>query len=109
MNEITPELRARIAAAVDCAAAEEQTVPGQVERMQAAAAEETFSGRLRRAFCRRPAPLHATAQAINADPMLLQKFLEGQATLPSDLIDRLTRYLGLSLIFDPATTEHVDR
>lgn len=66
-------------------------------RLAEAAEEKTLSGELRRAIHASRIPLTRIARDIGVTPLGLDSFLTGDATLPSDAIDRLAATLGYSL------------
>lgn len=66
-------------------------------RMQEAAAENTLSGHLRRAIHRSRRPLRDIAHESGISTILLCGFLEGERTLRSDVLDRLTQALGAAV------------
>jgi len=75
-------------------------LPDLVDRDQMrkeAGDEPTFSGELRRAI--HASPLSLTDIAVRAEipSLVLDEFLTGERTLRSDVLDRLTRSLGLVL------------
>lgn len=70
----------------------------QVRKLEQAERETGFSGDLRRAInaaARRPEHL---AEELGVDVALLEGFRSGEATLPSDIVDRLVALLGLRLM-----------
>ncbi len=100
MLEYTPEQQADWEAARDQAMAEKPEIIAQFHRMQAAEAEDTFSGRLRRAIRASGRDTKSLAEEIHVDWRLLDDFRCGDATLPSDVIDRLIAALELRLVQD---------
>lgn len=67
---------------------------------EAASAEDSFSGELRRAIYsihRRGISLPRLLREADVDWPTLDAFLHGEGSLPSDVIDRLTRLLNLRL------------
>jgi len=60
--------------------------------------EPTLSGELRRAIHSGPLSLADIAAQAGIPPLALDEFLTGERTLRSDVLDRLTRSLGLVLI-----------
>jgi len=62
-----------------------------------AGAEQTLSGELRRAIHASPQSLLEIAQEAGIPPVALDEFLTGERTLRSDVLDRLTKSLGLVL------------
>ncbi len=67
------------------------------ERMQEAAAEETLCGHLRRAIHQSRRPLRDLARDAGISTTLLCDFLEGERTLRSDVLDRLTHAVGVTV------------
>lgn len=98
MLEFTPEQKADWQTAVDSALAEKDQVIADFHRMRAAEAEETFSGRLRRAITASRSNPKSLAEQIGVDWQLLADFRCGDATLPTDVLDRLITALGLRLM-----------
>lgn len=67
-------------------------------KREEAAKEEGFSGDLRRAIdASRKAP-QSVAIDIGVDGNLLDQFCCGEAELPTDIVDRLVKHLGLQLM-----------
>jgi transcriptional regulator with XRE-family HTH domain len=78
----------------------EQELPELTQRdarMQEAAAEETLCGHLRRAIHQSRRPLRDIAREAGISSTILCDFLEGERTLRSDVLDRLTQALGLTV------------
>lgn len=68
------------------------------DRMRKEASDEpTLSGELRRAIHASPLSLADIAAQAGIPPLALDEFLTGERTLRSDVLDRLTRSLGLVL------------
>jgi hypothetical protein len=65
-------------------------------RMQAAA-EDTLCGTLRRAVHRSRRPLREIAAQAGTSTTVLCDFLEGERTLRSDVLDRLTQAIGVTV------------
>lgn len=59
--------------------------------------EPTLSGELRRAIHSSSSSLTDIAEDAGIPPLALDEFLTGERTLRSDILDRLTRSLGLEL------------
>ncbi|MHB1157853.1 MAG: helix-turn-helix domain-containing protein [Phycisphaerales bacterium] len=59
--------------------------------------EPTFSGELRRAIHASSLSLADIAEQTGISPITLDEFLTGERTLRSDVLDRLTKGLGLVL------------
>lgn len=66
-------------------------------RMLEAAAEETLCGHLRRAVHQSDRPLREIAREAGISTAVLCDFLEGERTLRSDVLDRLTQSMGLRI------------
>jgi hypothetical protein len=66
-------------------------------RMREAAAEETLSGHLRRAIHGSRRPLGEIAREAGISTAVLCAFLEGERTLRSDVLDRLTLAVGVTI------------
>jgi hypothetical protein len=104
VHRIVKTFTAAEKAAWEAAVAEaESEVPETLEyfrKATAAAAEETFSGELRRAIHHvhdRQMTLDALLAAAGIPWDALEPFMVGEASLPSDVIDRLAGALGLHL------------
>ena len=77
-----------------------QELPDLIERNQMyrdARSELTLSGELRRAVHASELSLARIAAEAGTTPLQLDEFLTGEATLPSDAIDRLAALLGYEL------------
>jgi len=72
-------------------------------RLRAAESEPGFSGDLRRAITASRIRPDVIANELQIDIDLLEDFRRGDATLPSDVADRLIRRLGLRLMAEIAT------
>ncbi len=99
-REFTPEERAHWQQSVKTASAERQESDEYLRLASSAAAEETFSGELRRAIHALHGQqmfLPTLMERAQVDWPTLRAFLIGEATLPSDVIDRLIQVLGLHL------------
>jgi len=70
-------------------------------RLEEAAAENSLSGHLRRAIHRSGRPLKTIAAEVGIDVFLLCDFLEGTATLRSDVLDRLAQAVGAVIHLEP--------
>ncbi len=82
---------------LDAFEAERDQVNDDFIHFETAAAEETFSGKLRQAIHRGPLPLSVLMQRTGIEKEALVAFLRGDAPLPSDAIDRIADVLGLAL------------
>jgi len=84
----------------------EQELPELAERdarMKEAAAEETLCGTVRRAIHQSRRPLRDIASEAGISTTVLCDFLEGERTLRSDVLDRLTQavHATISVVADP--------
>jgi len=70
-------------------------------RMREAAAEETLCGHLRRAIHQSRRPLGELAGEAGISTAVLCDFLEGERTLRSDVLDRLTHGVGVTISLIP--------
>jgi hypothetical protein len=66
-----------------------------------AAAEDTLSGRLRQAIHQSRQPLDDIAREAGMSATVLCDFLEGERTLRSDVLDRLTQAVGVTVSLVP--------
>ncbi len=66
-------------------------------RMREAADEDTLSGHLRRAIHHSRRPLRDIGREAGISTILLCDFLEGERTLRSDVLDRLTQAVGVTI------------
>lgn len=95
----TPEQRERLEAiATHAESPEARAAADDYHRRAAlAAAEDSFSGELRRAIHADPVALPGLVERSGVDWPTLRAFLVGDAGLTSQAIDSLTRELGLHL------------
>ena len=70
-------------------------------RMREAAAEDTLCGHLRQAIHRSRRPLREIASEAGITSTVLCDFLEGERTLRSDVLDRLTQAVGVTVSLVP--------
>jgi hypothetical protein len=75
----------------------------RIQRMDEAAAEQTFSGELRRAIRAAKVPHHDLAEQIGVSWRQLLDFQTGDAALPTDAVDRLIRVLSLTARLEAET------
>jgi hypothetical protein len=68
------------------------------KRLDEAASENSLSGHMRRAIHRSGRPLKVIAAEIGLDVFVLCDFLEGTATLRSDVLDRLAQTIGVTIL-----------
>jgi hypothetical protein len=105
MLEITPQQQTEWERAV----AEEMAYKDEnIRRGRAwlrALREDSFSGELRRAIVASKRPADELAEKINLDPRVLAEFRAGEASLPSDAIDRLIHELRLTVAVQAESTE----
>jgi hypothetical protein len=86
----------------------EQELPALAERdarMCEAAAEDTLCGHLRQAIHRSHRPLREIAREAGITAAVLCAFLEGERTLRSDVLDRLTQAVGVTVSLAPHATQ----
>jgi ribosome-binding protein aMBF1 (putative translation factor) len=84
------EIRAQIEA-------EKPAIFARRDAQEQAEREPGFSGDLRRAITAARRPSHELAAELGIDVRLLEEFRAGEATLPSDVVNRLVETLGLRL------------
>lgn len=73
-------------------------------RMAEAAAENMLCGNLRRAVHSSPRPLRDIAREAGISSTVLCDFLEGERTLRSDVLDRLTHAVGATVTFESGSS-----
>jgi hypothetical protein len=78
------------------------------QRLDEAAAENSLSGHLRRAIHRRGRPLKTIAAEVGLDVLRLCDFLEGTATLRSDVLDRLAQAVQAVIQVEPTRPKRPD-
>ena len=78
------------------------------KRLDEAAAENSLSGHLRRAIHQSGRPLKRIATEAGLGVFLLCDFLEGTATLRSDVMDRLAQAVGATIQVQPALQKRTD-
>jgi hypothetical protein len=71
------------------------------QRLDEAAAEKSLSGHLRRAIHQSQRSLKKIATEVGIDVFVLCDFLEGTATLRSDVMDRLAQAVGANIHLEP--------
>ena len=82
----------------------DEELPDLIQRntlMREAAAEETLCGHLRRAIHQSRRPLGELAGEAGISTAVLCDFLEGERTLRSDVLDRLTQSVGVTISLIP--------
>jgi hypothetical protein len=75
------------------------------QRLDEAATENSLSGHLRRAIHQSGRPLKKIAAEVGLDVFILCDFLEGTATLRSDVLDRLAQAVGAIIHLEPTPPE----
>jgi hypothetical protein len=86
----------------------EQELPDLADRdarMREAADEDTLSGHLRRAIHHSRRPLRDIGREAGISTALLCDFLEGERTLRSDVLDRLTQAVDVTISMVPHATK----
>ena len=86
----------------------EQELPALAERdarMREAAAEDTLCGHVRQAIHRSRRPLGEIAREAGISTTVLCDFLEGERTLRSDVLDRLTQAVAVTISLMPHATQ----
>jgi hypothetical protein len=73
----------------------------QARKLFAALEEPGFSGDLRRAIVASRKEPDDLASELGVDAALLEEFLDGDASLPTAVVDRLVAVLGLKLMAIP--------
>ncbi len=101
-SKATPEQAAEIRNSARQAETQKAEIEEEYHRVVAASEEEGFSGWLRRAIRRAKRPVQKLAGEAKIEIDLLRDFRVGDATLPSDAVDRLVAALDLTLVEEPA-------
>lgn len=96
-RRLTPQQRANLERNRRRIAAELPDLAVRDQMRKEASAESTLSGELRRAIHASSSSLADLAAQAGIPPLALDEFLTGERTLRSDVLDRLTRSLGLVL------------
>jgi hypothetical protein len=94
---LTPRQQASLRRNRRLIAAELPDLTARDQMRKEARDEPTFSGELRRAIHASRLTLSEIATQAGIPPLMLDEFLTGERTLRSDVLDRLTRSLGLVL------------
>src|SRR5258708_36474826 len=108
INNIPEELLAQLRRDREKIAAELPELLERGQRLDEAASENSLSGHLRRAIHRSGRPLKKIAAEVGLDVFVLCDFLEGKATLRSDVLDRLAQAVGATIHLEPTPTERPD-
>src|SRR5207253_8498986 len=101
IKQIPPELLEQLRRDREKIAAELPELLERGQRLDEAAAENSLSGHLRRAIHGSGRPLRKVAAEIGLDVFVLCDFLEGKATLRSDVLDRLAQAVGATIRIEP--------
>lgn len=96
---LSPELLLQIRRDQQAVVAELPELEARDARMLEAAADDSLCGNLRKAVHASSRPLRDVAYDCGIETELLCDFLEGTRTLPSDVLDRLTRAVGIVVSF----------
>ena len=96
-KRISPELLEQLVRDREKIAAELPELLQRGQRLDEAATENTLSGHLRRAIHHGGRPLKKIAAAVGLDVFVLCDFLEGTATLRSDVLDRFVQAVGATI------------
>src|SRR5713101_8821122 len=99
-----PELLEQLRRDRERIAAELPELMERGKRLDEAAFENSLSGHLRRAIHRAGRPLRKIAAEVGLDVFVLCDFLEGTATLRSDVLDRLAQAVGAIIHLEPTPT-----
>ena len=100
-RKIPEDIQVRLKPDRDLIAQELPELMQRDARMSEAAAENTLCGHLRRAIHESRRPLGDLAHEAGIATTVLCDFLEGERTLRSDVLDRLTQALGVSVSIAP--------
>ncbi len=96
-RELTPEEQADLVRAREQVAQELPDLVRRNKMARDAAGEPTLSGELRRAIHSSRLSLSRIAHDGGITVLMLDEFLTGERTLPSDVLDRLAQALGYEL------------
>jgi hypothetical protein len=105
---IPPELLEQLRRDREKIMAELPELKERSQRLDEAAAENSLTGHLRRAIHRSGRPLKKIAAEVGLDVFLLCDFLEGTATLRSDVLDRLAQAVGATILLEPTRPQRPD-
>lgn len=107
-NTIPAELLEQLRRDREKIAAELPQLLERGQRLDEAAAENSLSGHLRRAIHRSGRPVKKIAAEVGLDVFVLCDFLEGTATLRSDVLDRLAQAVGATIHLEPKPLQRPD-
>ncbi|HEV2948201.1 MAG TPA: hypothetical protein VGX70_12550 [Gemmataceae bacterium] len=105
---ISPELLEQLRRDREKMAAELPELMKRGQRLDEAAAENSLTGHLRRAIHQSGRPLKKIAANVGIDVFVLCDFLEGTATLRSDVLDRLAQAVGATIHVKPTPPQGAD-
>lgn len=97
MKTMTPEQRAEWRRVVELEQAAQPEETARWNRIAAAAREPGFSGDLRRALLNSGRKLNEFADAAEVPHATFLEWMGGEASVPSEAVDRLVEALGLRL------------
>ena len=97
-RELSPDEQARLARYREQVARELPDLIALDQLRKNASEEDTASGALRRAIHQSDLPLPQIADRVGISLLELDRFLTGEATLASDVIDRLAEAVGCRLV-----------
>ena len=103
-REIPTELRAEMKRDRQLIDSELSELAERDARMKEAGDENTLCGHLRRAIHQNQRPLREIATEAGISTTVLCDFLEGERTLRSDVLDRLTQAVAVSISLTPQST-----
>jgi hypothetical protein len=94
----TPEEDARLNALAARFEADAPSLAARLGRMEQAECEPGIRGELRRVIREALISPRTLSEATGVDLELIHRFQEGTSDLPSAILERLARHLGLSLV-----------
>lgn len=100
MTEIPEQLLSKMQSDRELTEAELPELAERDAGMAEAAAEDTLCGNLRRAVHSNRRPLRDIARGAGISSTVLCDLLEGERTLRSDVLDRLTQAVGATVTFE---------
>jgi transcriptional regulator with XRE-family HTH domain len=97
-RDLTPDEQSRLQRHREQIAQELPDLIARDRLRKTASAEDTASGALRRAIHKGDLTLTEIADRVGITVLELDQFLTGEATLPSDVFDRLAEAVGCRLV-----------
>jgi hypothetical protein len=97
----TPQQAAELDVKAEEIEADRAGIEAHYRKLVSASAEPGFSGWLRRRIRQDGRPIRKIAETAHIDLDDLTAFRVGDATLPTDAVDRLVETLGLTLVEEP--------